>query len=118
LLVLAPVTLAIYLTPPPPDVLTLEPVRNIAQVVVVDRLVVEDTIQVFFGESCVTIDSESFVYRLPDELPRRLNVYDLCPLLLSELAFGLRQLELHECEHWRYSSTPKQAPLRHRILGE
>jgi hypothetical protein len=35
----------------------------------------------------------------------------LCPLLLSELAFGPRYLELHECEHWRHSTTPKQRSL-------
>ena len=39
--VLAPVMVATYLVPPPLDVLTIEPVRNIAHVVEVDRLVVE-----------------------------------------------------------------------------
>jgi hypothetical protein len=43
-LVLAPVTLASYLFPPPLDVLTLEPMRNIAHTVEVDRLVGEDAI--------------------------------------------------------------------------
>lgn len=52
----------------------------------------------------MTIDCESFLYRLPYELPRHLDVYDVCPLLLGELAFGLRDLELHECEHWWDSS--------------
>ncbi len=92
MLVLAPVTFATYLVPPPLDVLALEPVRNIAHGVEVDRLVGEDSIQVVLKESFwdVTINSESFLYSLPDELPRHLNVYDLRPLLLSELAFGLR----------------------------
>lgn len=59
----------------------------------------------------MTIDSESFLYRLQYELPRHLFVYDLCPLLLSELAIGFTHLELHECEHWRRSTTPKQRSL-------
>jgi hypothetical protein len=44
LLALVPVTLATYLGPPPLDVLTLEPVRNIAHAVEVNRLVGEDAI--------------------------------------------------------------------------
>jgi len=43
-IVLAPVAVAAYLFPPLLDVLALEPMRNIAHSVEVNRLVVEDAI--------------------------------------------------------------------------
>lgn len=79
------ITLSTYLPPPTSNVLTLEPVRNVAHIVKVYWLIGKDTIQVFFIKSVwnMTIDSESFFNRLANELSRYLNINDLRPLLLS-----------------------------------